>query len=43
MLKESFNRDRCLEIGDMMWDEPRALLIELRLSIGPGQRNISKG
>jgi len=42
MLKGFFNRDRFLEVVDMMQDETMVPLYP-RLSFGPGQRSISKG
>jgi hypothetical protein len=42
MLKGFFNRDRFLEVVDMMQEETMVPLYP-RLSFGPGQRSISKG
>jgi len=42
MLKGYFNRDRFLEVMDMMRDETMTTLYP-RLSFGPGQRYLSKG
>jgi hypothetical protein len=42
MLKGYFNRDRFLEVIDMMKDELTVALYP-RLSFGPGQRYLSKG